>query len=116
MNIRPENMKKDGAAFPLVKPPDAPQVQSMAKIVNGIPIKARFHLRPAYFQAAGEDAQSSFSLPTSVATADASSGGGTFILLANVKDEPRRDLARLVPHHDSDFVVSFRKHIPSHEA
>jgi len=36
--------------------------------------------------------------------------------LANVKDEPRRDLARLVPHHAFHSTVSFRKHIPSHEA
>jgi len=36
--------------------------------------------------------------------------------LPNVKDEPRRDLARLVPHLGFDYAVSFRKHIPSHEA
>jgi len=36
--------------------------------------------------------------------------------LPNVKDEPRRDLARLVPHHDFHSVASFRKQIPSHEA
>jgi hypothetical protein len=38
------------------------------------------------------------------------------LLLANVKDEPRRDLARLVPHLDFHSAVSFRNHIPSHEA
>ena len=34
----------------------------------------------------------------------------------NVQDEPRRDLARLVPLYDSNSAVSLRKHIPSHEA
>ena len=34
----------------------------------------------------------------------------------NVTDEPRRDLARLVPHHASQSIASFRKHIRKHEA
>jgi hypothetical protein len=34
----------------------------------------------------------------------------------NVKDEPRRDLARLVRLHASQSIVSFREHSPSHEA
>jgi hypothetical protein len=42
--------------------------------------------------------------------------GLALLFLPNVKDEPRRDLARLVPHHTSYSAVSFRKHIPSHEA
>src|SRR5690349_18003162 len=50
-------------------------------------------------------------------TATISAGLDCFFgILPNVKDEPRRDLARLVRHHDSHSVVSFREHIPKHEA
>jgi len=36
--------------------------------------------------------------------------------LPNVKDEPRRDLARLVPNLGFHSIVPFRNQIPSHEA
>jgi len=79
------------------------EVTDTANLLFGNPYS---HQRTTNLTAFAARAPTEFSSELRIAT----------LALANVKDEPRRDLARLVPHHDFDSVASFRNHIPSHEA